>query len=109
MHLHGLESSWATLRFQNMFDHLTWLFSDLEIPRALGPDMVPILWDVDYEENRIMFAKMVFERRNNEKFDNASAGILIQFLFRKKTHRCIYIIVLINYMICVCSRPSKCQ
>ena len=36
-----LESSRARSRPQNMFHYLTWLFSDSEIARELGHDMVP--------------------------------------------------------------------
>ena len=61
-----------------MFHHLTWLFSDSEIARELGPDMVPKSRDPDYEENRSMCAEMILERRENEELDKASAGIFIR-------------------------------
>ena len=64
-----------------MFQHLTWLFSDSEIARELGPDMVPKLWDPDYEENRSMCAEMILERRENEELNKASAGLSIRLLF----------------------------
>ena len=64
-----------------MFHHLTWLFSDSEIARELGPDMVPKSWDSDYEENRSMCAEMILERRESEELDKASAGIFIRLLF----------------------------
>ena len=60
-----------------MFHYPTWLFSDLEIARDLGPDMVPKLWETDYEENRSMCAEMILERRENKKLDKASASIFI--------------------------------
>ena len=63
-----------------MFHHLTWLFSDSEIARELGPDMVPKSWDLDYEENRIMCAEMILERRENEELDKASSNIFIRLL-----------------------------
>ena len=64
-----------------MFQHLTWLFSDSEIARELGPDMVSKSWDPDYEENKSMCAEMIFERRENEELDKASANISIRLLF----------------------------
>ena len=64
-----------------MFHHLTWLFSDSEIARELGPDMVPKSWDPDYKENRSMCGEMIVERRENEELDKAFAGIFIRLLF----------------------------
>ena len=64
-----------------MFYHFTWLFSDSEIARELGSDMVSKSWDPDNEENRSLCAEMILERRENEKLDKASAGILIRLLF----------------------------
>ena len=64
-----------------MFCHLTWLFSDSEIARELGPDIVPKSRDPDYEVNRSVCAEMILERRENEKLDKASAGIFIRLLF----------------------------
>ena len=64
-----------------MFHHLTWLFSDSEIARELGPDMVPKSWDPDYEENRSMCGEIILERRENEESDKACAGIFIRLLF----------------------------
>ena len=61
-----LEFSRAKSGQQNMFHHLTWLFSDSEIARELGPDMVPKLWDPDYVEHRSMCPEMILERRDNE-------------------------------------------
>ena len=81
-----------------MFHHLTLLFSDSEIARELGPDMVPKSWDPDYEENRCICAEMILERRENEELDKASAGIFIQLLFNKQIFT--YIIVLYNFRIC---------
>ena len=67
-----------------MFHYLTWLFSDSEIARELGPDMVPKSWDADYEENRSMCAEMILERGENEELDKASAGNFIRLLFNLK-------------------------
>ena len=64
-----------------MFQRLTWLFSDSEIARELGPDMVPKSWNPNYEENRSMCAEMILARRKNEELDKASAGISIRLLF----------------------------
>ena len=75
-----LESSRAKSRPHNMFHHLTWLFSDSEITRELGPDMVPKSWDPDYKENRSMWAEMILERRENEKLVKAFAGVIIRLL-----------------------------
>ena len=75
------ESSRATLRTSNMFLHFTWLSSNSKIARELVPDMVPKLWDPDTEENRSMCAEFILERRDNEQFDKASAGISIRLLF----------------------------
>ena len=72
-----LEASRAILPPQNMFHHLTWLFSDSEIAREQGPDMVPKSWDPDYEKNKSMCAEMIIERRDNEKLNKVSAGISI--------------------------------
>ena len=57
--------------------HVAMLCSDSEIASELGPDMVPKLWDRDYEENRRMCAEMILERRENEELDKASARIFI--------------------------------
>ena len=89
-----------------MFYYLTWLFSDSEIARELGPDMVSKSWDPDYEENRSMCAEMILERRENEEFDKASDGIFIQLFFNKTYYN--YIIVIYNLSICACPRYSKC-
>ena len=67
-----------------MFHHLTWLFSDSEIARELGPDMVPKSWDADYEENRSMCAEIILKRRENKELDKTSAGIFIQLLIHYK-------------------------
>ena len=64
-----------------MFHHLTWLFSDSEIARELGPAMVPKSWDPDYEENRSMCAEIILGRRENEDLDKTSVGILIRLFF----------------------------
>ena len=63
-----------------MFHHLTWLFSDSDIARELGLDMVPKSWDPDYKENRSMSGEMIHERQENEKLDKACAGIFIRLL-----------------------------
>ena len=42
--------------------------------------MVPKSWDLDYEENRIMCAEMILERRENEELDKASSNIFIRLL-----------------------------
>ena len=64
-----------------MFHHLTWLFSDTEIARELGPDMVPKSWDPAYKENSSMCGEMILERPENEKLYKACAGIFIRLLF----------------------------
>ena len=46
--------------------------------------MVPKSWDPDYEENKSMYAEMILKRRENEKFDQATAGILIRLFFLPK-------------------------
>ena len=61
-----------------MFHRLTWQFHDSEIARELGPDMVPKLWDPNYEEKRSMCAEMILERREIEELNKASAGISIR-------------------------------
>ena len=81
-----------------MFHHLEWLFSDSEIARELGPDMVPKSWDPDYEENRSMCAEMILESRENEELDKAAAGSFLRLLFNKQIST--YIIVLYNFSIC---------
>ena len=63
-----------------MFHHLTWLFSDSEIARELGPDMFPKSWDPEYKENRSMCAEMILKRRENKELDKTSVGIFIQLL-----------------------------
>ena len=64
-----------------MFYYLTWQFSDLDIFPELIHDMVPKLWNPDYDENNSMWAKMIFERRKNEELDKVFANIYIQLLF----------------------------
>ena len=61
-----------------MFYYLTLLFSDSEIARDLGSDMVLKSWDPDYEENNSMCAEMILERRENEELNKAFAGIFIR-------------------------------
>ena len=63
-----------------MFHYLTWLFTDSDIARELGPDMVRSSWDPDYKENRSMCAEIILERLKNKKFDEASEGISIRFM-----------------------------
>ena len=63
-----------------MFYYLTWLFSDFEIAREVGLDMVPESCNPDYEENKSMCAEMIFERRKNEELDKASDCSFIRLL-----------------------------
>ena len=60
-----------------MFHHLTWLFSDSEIVRELGLDMVAKSWNPDNKENKSMCAEMIPERRKNKELNKTFAGIYI--------------------------------
>ena len=83
MYFYIYEASRASSSPRNKSIDLTWLFSDSEIARELGPDMVPPSWESSYENNRRMCTLMSVERRQNKKLDKASAGIPIRLCFTK--------------------------
>ena len=61
-----------------MFHRLTWQFRDSEIARELGLDLFPKSWDPNYEENKSMCDEMIYECREIEELNKASAGLSIR-------------------------------
>ena len=76
-----LESSKTSSCTPNKSSDLSWLFSDSEIARELGPEMIPRSWEFNYKDNRRMCALMIFEHRSHKELKSVTNGISIQFLF----------------------------